>query len=117
MLIRPCVVSASDDVSPLSLTPEVGEALWRTRSMSAEPSPSPSPEEPAPRRAAEVVDAPAGPVWVPRRTLDKGELEGLMTHFQGHVAAAARHLGMTRPKLYRMLTLHGVEPNGYRPSR
>jgi DNA-binding NtrC family response regulator len=103
------VVSAESDDAPLSLSPEVQEVLWRTRSMA-----------PAPKLDAEPVAAPpaaAEPAWTPPRTLDKAELERLMAEFQGHVAAAARHVGMTRPKLYRMLGAHGLEPSGFRRAR
>jgi DNA-binding NtrC family response regulator len=106
------VVSAEDDLGPLTLSPEVQEALWRTRRMAPEAEPV-APAAETPSRRAE----PEPPVWVPRRTLDKGELEGLMAHFQGHVAAAARHVGMTRPKLYRMLGAHGLEPGEFRRPR
>jgi DNA-binding NtrC family response regulator len=98
------VVSAESEEAPLSLSPEVQEVLWRTRSL----APEPKVQEPTP--AAE-------PVWTPPRTLDKAELERLMAQFHGHVAAAARHVGMTRPKLYRMLGAHGLEPSGFRRAR
>jgi DNA-binding NtrC family response regulator len=92
----------------------VQEALWRTRSMTAEPTPSaPNRQEAAPA----AVDRPDPPAWSPPRTLDKPELEQLMERFQGHVAAAARHVGMTRPKLYRLLGAHGLEPNEFRRPR
>jgi len=32
----------------------------------------------------------------------------------GH--GAARHLGITRPKLYRLLRVRGLEPASFRPS-
>jgi DNA-binding NtrC family response regulator len=37
-----------------------------------------------------------------------------MERFHGKVATAARHLGITRPKLYRMLWAQGVKPAGFR---
>lgn len=98
------VVSAEAEDAPLSLSPEVQEVLWRTRSLAPEP------------RVQEPVSV-AEPVWSPPRTLDKAELERLMAQFHGHVAAAARHVGMTRPKLYRMLGAHGLEPSGFRRAR
>ena len=72
------VVSNLDD-GPLLLTQDVRLALWTTRSMTAE---------------VEAVEAPA---------LHKEELTQLMERFHGKVAAAARHVGVTRPKLYRLL--------------
>jgi DNA-binding NtrC family response regulator len=84
------VVSAPDD-EPLSLTAEVRLALSTTRSMVTA----------AARKAEPVV-------------LDKLELTQLMERFQGRVAAAARHIGVTRPKLYRMLWAHDIKPASFR---
>ncbi|MEQ1504595.1 MAG: sigma 54-interacting transcriptional regulator [Myxococcota bacterium] len=104
------VVSADDDRGPLGLTPDVVEVLARTRSL--------RPDEPPPAQAQAPTVGPAPEVgWSPPRTLDRDELEALMVRFQGHVAAAARHVGMNRPKLYRMLDAYGLEPNGFRTSR
>jgi transcriptional regulator of acetoin/glycerol metabolism len=89
------VVSTESERGPLLLTNEVLSALWSTRSMTAE------------------ADAPAEPA---RATLDREELEELMIQFKGHVAAAGRHVGMTRSKLYRLLEAHGMEPGNYRES-
>jgi len=83
------VVSATGD-EPLSLGPEVRSALWTTRSLKA--------------GAAE-----RDPV-----VLDKAALTKLMERFHGKVAAAARHLGVTRPRLYRMLWGQGVKPARFR---
>jgi DNA-binding NtrC family response regulator len=107
------VVSSPDVHAPLALTPEVQEALWRTRSMTAEPSNAPPDPDDAPARRG-VAEAPA---WSPPRTLDKAELQELMERFQGHVAAAARHVGMTRPKLYRLLGAYGLDPSSFRRAR
>ncbi len=87
------VVSTPSMTGPLELTPEVQVALHTTRSMG-----------PTAARVAEPV----------RTTLDREELEELMIRFHGHVAAAGRHVGMTRSKLYRLLETHGLEPNGFR---
>jgi DNA-binding NtrC family response regulator len=100
------VLSADDDTAPLTATAEVREAMWQTRSMALSTGLGAEPR----------VREPAEPVWVPRRNLDKSELERLMVEFQGQVAAAARHIGMTRPKLYRMLGAYGLEPRSYRCS-
>ena len=83
------VVSAAGD-EPLSLGPEVRLALWTTRTLAADPEKS----EPL--------------------ALDKAELTQLMERFRGKVAASARHLGITRPKLYRLLWAKGIEPAGFR---
>ena len=84
------VVSAAED-EPLSLGPEVRLALWTTRSLTI---------------AAVKKIEPA--------ILDKADLTRLMEHFHGKVAAAARHLGITRPKLYRLLWAQGLKPARFR---
>src|SRR5207253_11343360 len=49
--------------------------------------------------------------------LDKAALLLLMERFRGKVAAAARHVGVTRPKLYRLLWAQGIKPESYRVAR
>jgi DNA-binding NtrC family response regulator len=83
------VVSAPVD-EPLSLGPEVRLALWTTRSLVAGPEKS----EPA--------------------VLDKADLTRLMERFHGKVAASARYLGITRPRLYRLLWTQGIKPVRFR---
>jgi len=83
------VVSAPGDES-LSLGPEVRLALSMTRSM----VPGREKAEPA--------------------VLNKADLARLMERFHGKVAAAARHLGITRPKLYRMLWSQDIKPAHFR---
>jgi DNA-binding NtrC family response regulator len=83
------VVSSPED-QPLALGPEVRLALWTTRSMRAGPEKS----EPA--------------------ILDKADLEALMEKFHGKVASLARHLGITRPKLYRLLWTQDIKPARFR---
>src|SRR5262249_39414075 len=95
------VVCAEGSDGPLSRGPEVDDALARTASLVLE-------EEP-PRAALSARG--------PRRALERGELEELMTRFEGHVAAAARHLGTTRPSPYRMLAAHGIDPDSSRRRR
>jgi DNA-binding NtrC family response regulator len=54
---------------------------------------------------------------IPDRTAqvpDKAGLEELLGRFQGRVAEMARHLGITRPKLYRLLWAEGLEPVQFR---
>jgi DNA-binding NtrC family response regulator len=48
------------------------------------------------------------------RELDKAGLEDLLRRFQGRVAEMSRHLGITRPKLYRLLWAQGLEPAQFR---
>ena len=77
---------------PLSLGEEVRSALWTSRTL------APIPQERAPL------------------VTDKAGLEQVLERFQGGVASAARHLGITRPRLYRLLRVQGVEPAAFRPS-
>ena len=48
------------------------------------------------------------------QALDKAGLEDLLGRFQGRVAEMARHMGVTRPKLYRLLWAKGLEPAQFR---
>jgi len=75
---------------PLSLGAEVRTALWTSRTL---------------------APSPAGNVPL---VLDKDGLEQLLERFHGGVTAAARHLGVTRPKLYRLLRVKGIEPAAFR---
>jgi DNA-binding NtrC family response regulator len=50
----------------------------------------------------------------PPPVFDKAALEQVLLRFQGRVAASARHLGISRPKLYRLLWGQGIEPVRYR---
>ncbi|TMA30124.1 MAG: sigma-54-dependent Fis family transcriptional regulator [Deltaproteobacteria bacterium] len=84
------VVSTAGD-EPLSLGPEVRLALWTTRSMAGGPE----------KKIQPLI-------------LDKAELTRLMERFEGKVASAARHLGITRPKLYRMLWAEEIKPARFR---
>jgi len=45
---------------------------------------------------------------------DKAGLEELLGRFQGRVAEMARHLGITRPRLYRLLWAEGLDPAQFR---
>jgi DNA-binding NtrC family response regulator len=84
------VVSTAGD-EPLSLGPEVRLALWTTRSLAGGPE----------KKTEPLV-------------LDKADLTRLMERFQGKVASAARHLGITRPKLYRLLWAEDIKPARFR---
>ena len=74
----------------LSLGAEVRSALWMSRTLATAPP-------------------PALPLVV-----DKDALEKLLERFHGGVTAAAKHLGITRPKLYRLLRVRGVVPANFR---
>jgi DNA-binding NtrC family response regulator len=74
---------------PLALGGEVRSALRKDL-----------PESAAPHRAAPV--------------LDRAGLEDLLGQFKGRVAEMARHMGITRPKLYRLLWAEGLEPAQFR---
>jgi transcriptional regulator of acetoin/glycerol metabolism len=41
-------------------------------------------------------------------------LDELLRRFQGRVTEAARHVGLSRPKLYRMLWAEGIDPASFR---
>jgi DNA-binding NtrC family response regulator len=75
---------------PLSLGTEVRDALVATRTLGSIPQDAEPP------------------------VLGKAELKQTLARFHGKVAAAARHLQVTRPKLYRMLWAHDVDPAQFR---
>ncbi|GAC1535095.1 MAG: hypothetical protein NVS2B9_00100 [Myxococcales bacterium] len=75
---------------PLALGAEVRSALWTSRAL------APVPEEKEPL------------------VVDRQGLEQILERFDGKVAAAARHLGITRPKLYRLLRVRGIVPAAFR---
>jgi DNA-binding NtrC family response regulator len=94
------VLSVAVIVSPtgaLALTAEVREALRKAESVEGAVAPH--------REAPGSGPAPA---------LDKASLEELLGRFQGRVAEMARHLGVTRPKLYRLLWAEGIDPALFR---
>jgi DNA-binding NtrC family response regulator len=57
--------------------------------------------EPAPLEAQQV-------------NLDRAGLESLLRQFGGRVAEMARHVGVSRPKMYRMLWSVDLEPAQFR---
>jgi DNA-binding NtrC family response regulator len=91
-------VIAGPAKGPLGLVHDVRTALDVTRSL---------------RPAAEDEAALAQPQAAP----DREALALLLTQFQGRVAALGRHLGYSRPKMYRLLELHGLEPAPFRAAR
>jgi DNA-binding NtrC family response regulator len=60
------------------------------------------------------IDEPDPPVQLPPVELDRECLEGLLQQFGGRVAVLARHVGVSRPKLYRMLWSAGLDPATFR---
>ena len=85
-------VVATPDEEPLALGPDVQMALRTTRSMVL-------------RDAEKNIE---------HAVLDKADLTRLMERFHGKVAAAARELGITRPKLYRLLWAQDIDPALFR---
>jgi DNA-binding NtrC family response regulator len=67
-------------------------------------------------REALRKDLPEGaaPPRPEAQATDKASLESLLGRFQGRVAEMARHLGITRPKLYRLLWAEGLDPAPFR---
>jgi DNA-binding NtrC family response regulator len=53
-------------------------------------------------------------VEAPEVELDRDGLEALLRRFHGRVAEMARHVGVSRPKLYRLLWAASLEPASYR---
>jgi DNA-binding NtrC family response regulator len=87
-----CVATiASPAGQPLALGPEVLAALEDGRVGVAEP-----------------LEAP------PPMALDKATLEQLLGRFHGRVAELARHVGVSRPKLYRLLWAADLDPAQFR---
>ncbi len=101
------VICAPPD-GPLELGREVVDALAAAGSLAA-----PLAQE----LPATASNRPEPAEWSPPVVLDREELEALMVRFRGHVAAASRHLGITRPSMYRMLSAHGLRPEPYRTPR
>jgi DNA-binding NtrC family response regulator len=84
-------VLASPAGGPLELVREVREALEDNRIETALTPPAAPPVE-----------------------LDRARLEELLLRFGGRVAEMARHAGVSRPKLYRLLWAEGLEPAQFR---
>ena len=87
---------ASPPGQPLDLGPEVRAAMEDNRI------------------GARVPAAAAAPPERPQVELDAGALEDLLRQFHGRVAEMARHLGISRPKLYRLLWAAELEPAQFR---
>jgi DNA-binding NtrC family response regulator len=76
---------------PLELGPEVRGALEDSR-----------------------IERYVAPPDAPPVELDRVRLEELLRRFGGRVAEAARHVGISRPKLYRLLWSAGLDPAQFR---
>jgi DNA-binding NtrC family response regulator len=50
----------------------------------------------------------------PQTVLDHFALDALLRRFHGRVAEAARHVGVSRPKMYRMLWAEAIDPASFR---
>jgi DNA-binding NtrC family response regulator len=84
-------VIASPPGLPLELGPEVLDALRDNHVELASSTPQPPPLR-----------------------LDRAGLEELLRTFGGRVAEMARHAGVSRPKLYRLLWAAGLDPGQFR---
>jgi DNA-binding NtrC family response regulator len=76
---------------PLGLAPEVVAALEDNR-----------------------VDAARPAAAAPPPRLDRSDLEELLQRFGGRVAEMARHVGISRPRLYRLMWAEGLDPAPFR---
>ena len=84
---------------PLGLGPEVRAALQDNRI----------------ERSVLPPDAsPVAPPGAPPLELDRASLEELLLRFGGRVAEMARHVGISRPKLYRLLWSAELDPARFR---
>jgi DNA-binding NtrC family response regulator len=61
-----------------------------------------------------LVGTKAVPRERARVELDRAGLEDLLRRFAGRVAEIARHVGVSRPRMYRMLWSAGLEPAQFR---
>ncbi len=61
-----------------------------------------------------VAAAPDAPAVV---ALDRAHLEELLLRFSGKVAEMARHVGVSRPRMYRLLWAEGLDPAPFRRLR
>lgn len=81
---------ASPPSEPLGLHEEVQSALWSSRSVHA------------PIHEEVVVE------------VDRAGIDQALVRCRGRVASVARQLGVSRPRLYRMFAIHGIDPADYR---
>jgi DNA-binding NtrC family response regulator len=118
------------DASGRALTPDLEEALlvhpWplnvrglsNVLSIAAIATPAGQPLELGPEVQAALEDnrteRTALPLDVPPINLDRACLEQLLGQFGGRVAEIARHVGVSRPRLYRLLWSAGLDPAQFR---
>jgi DNA-binding NtrC family response regulator len=118
------------DASGRSLTPDLEEALlvhpWplNVRGLSnvlciaAIATPAGHPLELGPEVQTALEDNRTErtvlPVDAPPVELDRACLEQLLQQFGGRVAEMARHVGVSRPRLYRLLWSAGLDPAQFR---
>jgi DNA-binding NtrC family response regulator len=112
------------------LTPDLEEALlvhpWplnvrglsNVLSVAAIATPADEPLRLGPEVLAALEDNRIGSAVLlpeaPPLDLDRDHLEALLRRFSGRVAEMARHLGVSRPKLYRMLWAADLDPSRFR---
>ena len=63
------------------------------------------------------IEGTAAAPDVPAVTLDRAHLEELLLRFSGKVAEMARHAGVSRPRMYRLLWAEGLDPAPFRRLR
>jgi DNA-binding NtrC family response regulator len=118
------------DAAGRTLTPDLEEALLVHRwplnvrglsnvlSVAVIATPAGLPLELGPEVLAALqdnqIDAPEPLVAAAPVELDRPRLEELLTRFKGRVAEMARHAGVSRPKLYRLLWAAELDPAQYR---
>jgi DNA-binding NtrC family response regulator len=118
------------DAAGRPLTPDLEEALlvhpWplnvrglsNVLSIAAIATPAGQPLELSPEVQAALddnrIEGSALPLDAPPIDLDRACLEELLGQFGGRVAEIARHVGVSRPRLYRLLWTAGLDPAQFR---
>jgi DNA-binding NtrC family response regulator len=118
------------DAAGRPLTPDLEEALlvhpWplnvrglsNVLSIAAIATPAGKPLELGPEVQAALednrIEGSALPLDAPPIDLDRACLEQLLGQFGGRVAEIARHVGVSRPRLYRLLWSAGLDPAQFR---
>jgi DNA-binding NtrC family response regulator len=121
------------DAAVLTLTPDLEEAIlvhtWplnvrglsNVLSIAAIATPRGQPLELGPEVRDALrdndIDCPSTPPDVPQVVFDPASLEKLLGNFGGRVAEVARHVGVSRPKMYRLLWSAGLDPAQFRVKR
>jgi DNA-binding NtrC family response regulator len=119
------------DATGRTMTPDLEEALlihpWplnvrglsNVLSVAAIATPAGQPLDLGPEVRAALKDNLVGsevasPPEPTRLELDRDSLEELLRRFRGRVAEVARHVGLSRPKLYRLLWAAELDPATFR---